>query len=114
MGDVLFRIKIPPIKKPDNTKNKSTPLQKRLEKPIISLDALPKGTIAMFLYDNNKNGASDLNSFGAFANSAFLKFVDFYVPATTPQTNTFYLNGRVLKSRNWPSKTNGVSVIVFD
>jgi hypothetical protein len=38
---------MPPIKKPDNTKNKSTPLQKRLEKPIISLDALPNGTIAI-------------------------------------------------------------------
>ncbi|MBK6338458.1 MAG: hypothetical protein IPF63_02380 [Bacteroidetes bacterium] len=83
-----------------------------LSKPKFAQDTYT--TIAMFLYDNNKNGASDLNSFGAFANSAFLKFVDFYVPATTPQTNTFYLNGRVLKSRNWPSKTNGVSVIVFD
>lgn len=71
-------------------------------------------TIAMFLYDNNKNMESDLNSFGAFANSVFLKFVDYYAPATDPRTNTFYLNGRILRSRNWPSKTNGISVIVFD
>lgn len=83
-----------------------------LSKPKYALDTYT--TIAMFMYDKNKNQVSDLNSFGAFANSPFLKFIDYYVPAATPQTNTFYLNGKTLKSRNWPSKSNGVSVIVFD
>jgi triacylglycerol lipase len=70
-------------------------------------------TIAMFLYDGNKNGKSDLNGVGLFnMQGVFLAGIDMvFRPNETPIILEF--NGRTLAVRRIPSK-DGVVVPVFD
>jgi len=70
-------------------------------------------SIAFFLYDNG-NGQTDGTPVGLFANFPFLAGVDMFFPTTAPESITLTMNGRVLKVRNWPSETEGITVAVFD
>src|SRR3954470_14747848 len=64
---------------------------------------------ALFAFDQNRNGQSDLNSDPVLSNVPFLGSVDVFVPATSPpdRTTTFELNSRgtgsvhTMKIPNW-------------
>lgn len=70
-------------------------------------------TIALFVYDENNNQRTDGGSVGLFASFPFLKATDVYVPTATSDKITYSLNDRTIHLRNWKSKTEGVSVAVF-
>lgn len=78
------------------------------------LTAESQTTIALFLYDNNRNNESDLNSVGAFASFPFLSAIDFFFPTDSTYPIKYEFNGQKLTTNNWKSKTEGVSVAVFD
>ncbi|MCO5230979.1 MAG: hypothetical protein M9958_07460 [Chitinophagales bacterium] len=71
-------------------------------------------TIALFLFDDNKNKAVDNTSIPSFALFPFLKGADVYFPTETPSTILFELNGRKIPVYNWKSNSEGVSVAVFE
>lgn len=72
-----------------------------------------KNTLAIFLYDDNKNNTTDLNSIPLFDGFQSLKGADFYMSALENGSTAFELNGVVLNTPKWPSKTDGISVAVF-
>jgi hypothetical protein len=71
-------------------------------------------TAAIFLYDNNKNSITDATSIPLFQSFGVIKGADFYFQATTPQSIEFNYNGRILRSPNWPSADEGVSVALYE
>ncbi|MCB0511812.1 MAG: alpha/beta hydrolase [Chitinophagales bacterium] len=71
-------------------------------------------TIALFMYDDNKNNRTDNSSIPSFALFPFLKGADVYFQTQTPETILFELNGRKIPVYNWKSKTEGVGVAVFE
>lgn len=71
-------------------------------------------TIALFMYDDNRNQVTDNKPIGAFNAFPFLKGADLFFPTNNEATTTFNFNGRILKVKNWPSADEGVSVAVFD
>jgi predicted esterase len=71
-------------------------------------------TIALFLYDDNRNNQTDNSSIPAFALFPFLKGADAYFQTQTPATIQFQLNGRKIPVRNWKSKSDGVCVAVYE
>ncbi|MCW5898336.1 MAG: hypothetical protein KIT10_03615 [Flavobacteriales bacterium] len=69
-------------------------------------------TIAWFLYDANNNGQSEGTAAGLFGSFPFLSGVDlFFVPGGAAEVT---LNGRTMRARNWPSASEGITVLVFD
>ncbi|MDP8223560.1 MAG: alpha/beta fold hydrolase [Candidatus Lernaella stagnicola] len=71
-------------------------------------------TIALFFFDANFNGVSDETvAGGLFAFFPFIRFFDMIVPADEPGVIQFETNGRPLTMRNWPSKTGGLAIAVF-
>lgn len=79
---------------------------------IPSLASETNTTIAMFMFDENNNQKSDIKPINAFKAFPFLAGVD--LSFTVGETSTFEYNGRVLKVKNWPSESDGVSIAVFD
>jgi pimeloyl-ACP methyl ester carboxylesterase len=71
-------------------------------------------TLAIFLYDNNNNNLSDATSVPLFTGFPSLMGADFYFPTASPESTTFDFNGRILKTRNWPSSDEGVSVALYE
>lgn len=71
-------------------------------------------TIAMFIYDDNKNMKTDLKPIGTFSAFPFLAGVDIYFPLEGGNFSTFKFNGRVLNMPNWPSASEGVAIAIFD
>ena len=71
-------------------------------------------TLAIFLYDSNNNKISDVTSVPLFDVVQSLKGADFYFPTLLPESITFEFNGRILRTRNWPSSTEGVSVALYE
>ncbi len=70
-------------------------------------------TIALFMYDGNNNGQSDLTSQGFFGQFPFLSSADVFIPTTTKTTVTCELNGRKLNVENKKSN-EGIVIAVFD
>ena len=73
-----------------------------------------KTLIAGFYYDANRNEETDATSIAAFGSFPFLAGLDMFVPADTEASIEVVYNGRTVRARNWPSETEGASVIVFD
>jgi hypothetical protein len=71
-------------------------------------------TIAMFMYDDNKNKVSDVKPINAFSLFPFLAGVDLFFPLEGGEFSTFKMNGRVLNVPNWPSASEGVGIAIFD
>lgn len=71
-------------------------------------------TIAMFMYDDNKNKITDLKPISSFSAFPFLAGVDLYFPLNVGDFSTFKMNGRVLNVPNWPSASEGVAIAIFD
>ena len=76
--------------------------------------AADQTTIALFVYDENRNGTSDGTSVGTFAGFPFLKGVDRFLPADPAGFVEVNLNGRVLRAARWPSASDGVTITIFD
>lgn len=71
-------------------------------------------TIAMFMYDDNKNKVTDLNAINSFSLFPFLAGVDMFFPLNEGAYSTFKMNGRTLNVTNWPSASEGVGIAIFD
>jgi len=71
-------------------------------------------TIALFLFDDNKNKQTDNTTVLSFALFPFLKGADAYFQTNTLSTILFELNGRKIPVCNWKSESEGVSVAVFE
>jgi len=70
-------------------------------------------SVAIFLYDDNDNGQSDLYSVPTFDDISNLTAVDYFKDATVNGSTTYYYNGRSLGIPNRPSKSEGISVAMF-
>jgi pimeloyl-ACP methyl ester carboxylesterase len=68
-------------------------------------------TVAVFLYDENDNGASELTSVPEFE-SLSIGALDFFQPPNDGFTE-YVFNGRALRMPNRPSFTDGVNVAIF-
>jgi hypothetical protein len=72
-------------------------------------------TIAVFFFDANYNGVSDLTPAGGiFSSLIFLRGFDLLLDAAPPRGIPLVLNGREMNVRNWPSKTGGLSIALFE
>jgi len=69
--------------------------------------------IALFLYDANENGESDVEPAALFGVIPFLNGMDIHIPAGAPQTVTLNFNQRILKIRNWSTGLDGPIIAVF-
>jgi hypothetical protein len=70
-------------------------------------------TIALFLYDN-ANCKTEYIPHNAFNIVPFLKGADVYFPLTPPQPIILTLNSKKLVVKNFKSKSDGVTIAVFD
>jgi hypothetical protein len=77
---------------------------------------------ALFAFDQNRNGQTDLTTDPVLSNVPFLGSVDVFVPASSPPnaTTTFELTSRgkgpahTLKIPNWESTANTVTIQIDD
>ncbi|NLH47807.1 MAG: alpha/beta fold hydrolase [Myxococcales bacterium] len=70
-------------------------------------------TITVFFFDTNFNGVSDgAPAGGIWSSFPFLRAFDLWLPATG--STRFQFDGREMNIRNWPSKTDGLSIAVFE
>ena len=81
---------------------------------INKFASIDKTTIALFLFDENQNSQSDYTTLPVLDLFPFLKGGDQYFQTETPATILFEFNGRKLPIYNWKSKSEGVSVAVFE
>jgi predicted alpha/beta hydrolase family esterase len=70
-------------------------------------------TIALFLYDVNRNKITDSSPSDLFGPQT-IKAVDFYFPASTLIAIKFELNGRILNLPARSSRSGGIGVAVFN
>lgn len=70
-------------------------------------------TVGLFLVDDNNNKKSDLGALPVFSVLPFVKGSDVYMQAKTPAFINVKFNGVALKVPNWPSKSNGPTVVMF-
>lgn len=72
-------------------------------------------TLVIGFFDGNFNGQSDWTPLGGLFDSfPFVAAFDLRVPADQPWPQTFVFNGRTMTIRNWPSRTEGVSIAHFN
>src|SRR3954447_19138490 len=83
---------------------------------------ISKQVNALFAFDQNRNGQTDLSSDPVLSNVPFLGSVDVFVPASSPpdRTTTFELNSRgtgsvhTMKIPNWESTGHTVTIQLDD
>ena len=78
-----------------------------------TLTPASKNAIALFLYDGNNNGQTDLTPVGLFAQFPFLVGADMFFSTSPRTTISCRLNKSVLNIENKPSNS-GISIVVFD
>ena len=72
-------------------------------------------TIAMFFFDTNFNGQSDLQPGGGFYDRiSFMRVFDLIVDTDKEIPIVFEFNGRQIAIPNWKSKSEGVSIALFN
>ena len=70
-------------------------------------------TITVFFFDANFNGVSDgAPAGGIWSSFPFMRAFDLWLPAAG--STRFQFDGREMNIRNWPSKTDGLSIAVFE
>ncbi|MDB4973173.1 MAG: putative lipase [Myxococcaceae bacterium] len=81
---------------------------------LLAADATPSScTVAYFTWDDNKNGATDLTDVAGLSIIPFVKAVDVFTQATKPKYVDVTFNNVTVKVPNWPSSTQGPSVVMF-
>ncbi len=89
----------------------------KIDNKIVStpvLTPIERDIIALFLYDGNRNDSSDIKGLNFLGGQTVVDAVDFYFPTISQQTIKYELNGRTLNVKNWPSKSDGISVAIFN
>ena len=72
-------------------------------------------TIAVFLFDANKNGQTDaVPAGGLFGTMPFLAGFDDLIPSEPPRAVSLSFNGRSMSVPNLKSRSEGVPIAVFD
>jgi len=72
-------------------------------------------TLGVFFFDANFNGVSDeAPAGGIFSSIIFLRFFDLLIGTETYDPIVFEFNGRTIAVPNWKSRTEGVSIAVFE
>jgi pimeloyl-ACP methyl ester carboxylesterase len=70
-------------------------------------------TVGLFLFDANKNGTTDLGSLASYGFTPFVKGTDVYVSAEEPALVEIEFDGHTMRVPNWPSDTEGLTLLVF-
>jgi pimeloyl-ACP methyl ester carboxylesterase len=70
-------------------------------------------TVGLFLFDANLNGQTDGAALSAYASTPFVKGSDVFMQATTPAFIEMKFNGTVLRVPNWPSVSEGQTLVMF-
>ncbi len=73
-------------------------------------------TVALFMYDSNKDGKTQGGSLPAYSSVLpyFLRGTDVFVPSSPPGFVNVTFNGQTLRIPNWPSKSQGLSLVTFE
>jgi pimeloyl-ACP methyl ester carboxylesterase len=72
-------------------------------------------TLAIFFFDANFNGVSDEQAAGGiYAVIPFVRFYDLLIGTVADEPIRYLFNGRPLTVRNWKSRSEGVSIAVFE
>jgi pimeloyl-ACP methyl ester carboxylesterase len=70
-------------------------------------------TVGLFAFDANQNGASDGGSLAAYEGLPFIRGTDVFIDASSPRFIELDYNGTVMKIPNWPSASEGPSLVIF-
>ena len=70
-------------------------------------------TVGLFLFDANLNGQTEGGALTAYASTPFVKGSDVFLAATTPRFIEMKFNGKTLKIPNWPSASEGQTLLMF-
>ena len=81
-----------------------------LSDPIANADT---STVGLFMFDENRNGATNGGSLLAYAATPFVKGTDVFMAASPPAFLEMNFNGTVMKIPNWPSVSEGLTSIMF-
>jgi pimeloyl-ACP methyl ester carboxylesterase len=73
-------------------------------------------TVALFAYDANKDGKTEGGSLTAYSSVLpyFLRGTDVFIPSSPPGSVDVTFNGQTLKVPNWPSETQGQTLVTFE
>jgi hypothetical protein len=70
-------------------------------------------TVGLFLFDANVNGQTDGGALAAYASTPFVKGTDVFLQATTPAFLEMKFHNTVLHVPNWPSLSEGQTLVMF-
>jgi hypothetical protein len=70
-------------------------------------------TVGLFLFDANVDGHTDGGALAAYANTPFVKGSDVFIPAATPAFVELKFKGTSLHVPNWPSASEGQTLLMF-
>jgi pimeloyl-ACP methyl ester carboxylesterase len=70
-------------------------------------------TVGLFMFDDNQNGASDGGSLASYEGLPFIRGTDVFMDASKPAFIELDYNGTVMKIPNWPSASEGPTLVVF-
>jgi pimeloyl-ACP methyl ester carboxylesterase len=73
-------------------------------------------TVALFMYDANKDGKTEGGSLTAYSSVLpyFLRGTDVFVPSSPPGMINVTYDGKSLLIPNWPSKSQGPTLVTFE
>jgi hypothetical protein len=78
-----------------------------------SIAVASTSTVGLFLFDANLNGQTEGGALPAYANTPFVKGSDLFLQATSPRFIEMKFNGQTLKVPNWPSASEGQTLVMF-
>ncbi len=82
---------------------------------VINENNAPDGTatVGMYMFDAAGAGVGESNG-GSVITGPFINSSDVFMQTATPAFITLNFNGQEIKVPNWPSGTQGMSLILFD
>lgn len=84
------------------------------DNPLPDESILPEQTtVAFFFRDIDEDGKTSFSR-GAFSNLPLLEEIDYFIGTDLRRSVKLELNGKKLFVPNWKSKTEGISIAVFD
>jgi pimeloyl-ACP methyl ester carboxylesterase len=70
-------------------------------------------SVALFLFDANLNGQTEGGALASYANTPFVKGSDVFMQAAEPRFLELRFNGQALRVPNWPSASEGQTLVMF-